>query len=73
MEIPRKYFMEGWAPKRTKMVRTYLVRTEAAETENRQRHAQKNYTKKVLMTWITTMAWSLTWSQTTWSMKSSGP
>ena len=25
---------------------------------------KKNYTKKVLMTWITTMVWSLTCSQT---------
>ena len=29
--------------------------------------------KKVLMTWITMMVWSLTWSQTSWSVKSSGP
>ena len=29
--------------------------------------------KKILMTWITTMVWSFTWSQTSWSMKSSGP
>ena len=29
--------------------------------------------KKVLMTQITTMVWSLSWSQTSWSVKSSGP
>ena len=33
----------------------------------------QNYTKKIFMTQITTMVWSLTWSQTSWSMKSSGP
>ena len=34
---------------------------------------QNNYTKKVLMTWTATMVSSLTQSQTSWSMKSSGP
>ena len=29
--------------------------------------------EKVLMTQITTTVWSLTWSQTSWSGKSSGP
>ena len=29
--------------------------------------------KKVLMIWITTMVWSLTYSWTSWSMKSSEP
>ena len=28
--------------------------------------------KRVLMTQITTMVWSLTWNQTSWSVKSSG-
>ena len=30
-------------------------------------------TKEILMTQITTMVWSLTYSQTSWSVKSSGP
>ena len=34
---------------------------------------KKNYTKKVLMTQVTMMVWSLTWSQTPWNAKSSGP
>ena len=29
--------------------------------------------EKVLMIQIATMVWSLTWSQTSWSVKSSGP
>ena len=29
--------------------------------------------KKILMTQITTMVWSLTYSQTSWSAKSTGP
>ena len=37
------------------------------------KNTQKNYTKKVLMTQITMMVWSLTYSQTSWSVKSSGP
>ena len=39
---------------------------------------KKNYTKTVLMTQITMMVWSLTWSKTSWSktswrVKSKGP
>ena len=37
------------------------------------KNTQKNYTKKVLMIFVTTMVWSLTYSQTSWSVKSSGP
>ena len=33
----------------------------------------EDYTKKVLMTRITTIVWSLTSAQTSWSVKSSGP
>ena len=34
---------------------------------------QKNYTKIFLMRQITTVVWSVTQSQTFWSVKSSGP
>ena len=34
---------------------------------------QKSCKKKVLMSQITTIMWSLTWSQTSWTVKSSGP
>ena len=37
------------------------------------KNTQKNCTKKVLMTQITTIMWSLTQSQTPWCVKSSGP
>ena len=37
------------------------------------KNTQKNYTKKILMTWIATMVWSLTKTQTSWNVKSSGP
>ena len=33
----------------------------------------QNYIKKILMIQITTMVWSLTWSQISWSAKSRGP
>ena len=45
--------------------------TEAEEIKKRwQEYAEELYKKKVLMTRITTMVWSL---QTSWSVKSSGP
>ena len=37
------------------------------------KNKQKNYTKKNFMTQITRMVWSLTYSQTSWSEKLSGP
>ena len=36
-------------------------------------NTQKKYTKKILMTQITMMVWSLTYNQTSWNMKSNGP
>ena len=37
------------------------------------KNTKKKYIEKVLMTWIAMVVWSLTWSQISWSMKSSGP
>ena len=37
---------------------------EAEEIQNRWQNTQKNCTKKILMTWITMIMWSLTYSQT---------
>ena len=34
---------------------------------------QKNYTKNVLLIWITMMVWTLTQSQISWNVKSNGP
>jgi len=36
------------------------------------KNTQKNYTKKIF-TQIITMVWSLTYSQTSWNAKASGP
>ena len=47
--------------------------TEAEEIKKRWQEYTENYTRKVLMTQLNTMVWSLTYSQTSWSMKSSGP
>ena len=47
--------------------------TEAEEIKKRGKNTQNNYTKMVLMTQKTTMVWSLTSSQTSWNVKSSGP
>ena len=47
--------------------------TEAEDTRIQDgKDKQKNYAKKIFMTQITTMVWLLTWSQTSWSGKSSG-
>ena len=45
---------------------------EAVETKKRLQECTE-LTKKVLMTQITTMIWSLTYSQMSWSVKSSEP
>ena len=37
------------------------------------KNTQKNYTKNIFMTQITTMVWPLTYSQTSWNVNSSGP
>ena len=47
--------------------------TEAEDIKERWRNIQKNCTKKVLMTQITTMVWSLTYSQHILKCKVSGP
>ena len=47
--------------------------TEAEEIKKRRQEYTENCIKKLLMTQITTMVWSLTQSQTSWSVKSSGP
>ena len=47
--------------------------TEAEKIKKRCQEYTKELYKKVLMTQITTMVWSLTESQTSWSVKSSGP
>ena len=47
--------------------------TEAGEIKKRWQEYTEEYAKKILMVWITMMMWSLTQSQTSWSVKSSGP
>ena len=47
--------------------------TEAEEIKKRRQEYTENCTQKLLMTQITMMVWSLTQSQTSWSVKSSGP
>ena len=37
------------------------------------KNTQKNSTKKIFMTKIIMMVWSLTYSQISWNVKSSGP
>ena len=47
--------------------------TKAEDIKKRWQEYTEELLKKVLMTWITTIVWSLTQSQTSWSVKSSGP
>ena len=48
--------------------------TEVKDIKKRwQEYTEELYKKKVLMTQITTMVWSLTWRETPYSLKSSGP
>ena len=48
--------------------------TEAENIKKRwQNYTQKNYTKKIFTTQIIMMVRSLTYSQTSWNVKSSGP
>ena len=46
--------------------------TEAEKIKRWQEYTEE-LSEKVLMTQITTTVWSLTWSQTSWRGKSSGP
>ena len=43
-----------------------------SDSEEVARIHRRTVIKKVLMTRVTTMMWSLTYSQTSWSVKSSG-
>ena len=47
--------------------------TEAEEIRGGGKNTQKNYTKKTSMTQIITMVQALTYSQTSWNVKSTGP
>ena len=47
--------------------------TEAEDIKKSGKKTQKNCTKKIFMTQITMMMRSLTQSQTSWNVKSSGP
>ena len=44
-----------------------------AEDSKKRWQEYKELHKKILMTQITTMVWSPTYSQTSWNVKSSGP
>ena len=44
---------------------------EAGKVKKTWQEYTEEYAKKILMVWITMMMWSLTQSQTSWSVKSS--
>ena len=46
---------------------------EAEHIKKRWQDYTEELYKKVLMTWINMMVWTLTYSQTSWTVKSSGP
>ena len=47
--------------------------TEAEDIKKRWQEYTEELHKKIFMTQIITMVWSLTYSQTSWNVKSSGP
>ena len=52
--------------------RNGMVLTEAKDIKKRWQEYTEILLKKIIMTQISRMVWSLTWNQTSWSMKSSG-
>ena len=46
--------------------------TEAKDIKKRWQEYTEMLLKKIIMTQTSRMVWSLTWNQTSWSMKSSG-
>ena len=54
--------------------RNYMDLTEAEDIKKRwQEYTDELYKKKIFMTQIIRVVWSLTQSQTSWNAKSSGP
>ena len=53
--------------------RNGMEQTEAEDIRRGGKKTQKNYTKKIFMTQIIMMVWSLTQSQTSRNTKSTGP
>ena len=51
----------------------YMDLTEAEDVKKRWQEYTEGLYKKIFMTQITVMVWSLTQSQTSWNVKSSGP
>ena len=63
----RDLFKKIWDTKGTLLAKMDTINdsnikdiTESERLRSSGKNTQKNYTKKVLMTWITTMVWSLT-------------
>ena len=78
MGYNRDFFQENWRYPRNISCKDrhdkgqkWQDLTEAEEIKKRWQYTENNI-KKVLMTQIITMVWSLTYSRTPWSMTSSG-
>ena len=57
----------------TKKDRNGMDLTEAEDIKKKWQEDTVNYTKKILMSQIAMMVLSLTWSWTSWSVRSGGP
>ena len=57
----------------TKKDRNGMDLTEAEDIKKRWQEDTVNYTKKILMSQIAMMVLSLTWSWTSWNVRSGGP
>ena len=69
LEISREHFMQDGHNK-GQTVKTLEKQMRLSRSG---KNTLKNYSKKTIMTWITPRVWSLTYSQTSWSVMSSGP
>ena len=70
LETPREHFMQRWAQLKNRNSKDL---TEADKIKKRWQEYREELYKNVLMTQITTMVWSFTYSQTPWLVKSRGP
>ena len=69
MEISKEHFIQKMGTIKDRNSKDLIEQKRSGRDG---KNTKKNCTKKISMTWITRMVWSLTQSQTFWSVKSSG-
>ena len=69
MKRSREHFKQRWYNKGQK----WQGQQKQKKLRSGGKNTQTNYTKNVLLIWITMMVWTLTQSQIPWNVKLSGP